>query len=190
MLSPVSWRQACCDLSSGHLSLPLRFVDCRKTLPHALAISVIGDEESRQASHGQPKTLYLRELEPGACKTLCLPRRPADLDMASNPILRIHYTGNVARLTLNGRLLNDDFYNGSTFEISLRRYASELASGDLRLEILPLQKNTPIYFEPKHRPEFHTDGTALRIDHAEIQYTEPQTPTRLAANNPAPSGFE
>ncbi len=110
---------------------------------------------------------------------------PADLDMAANPILRIRYTGDVARLTLNGRLLNDDFYNGSTFEIGLRRYASELASGDLRLEILPLRKDMPVYFEPKHRPEFNTDGTALRIDHAEIQYTEPQTPTRLAANNPA-----
>ena len=115
---------------------------------------------------------------------------PADLDMASNPILRIRYTGDVARLTLNGRLLNDDFYNGSTFEIGLRRHAAELASGDLRLEILPLQKDMPVYFEPKHRPEFNPDGTALRIDHAEIQYTDSQTPTRLAANTPAPSSFE
>jgi len=115
---------------------------------------------------------------------------PADLDMASNPILRIRYTGDVARLTLNGRLLNDDFYNGSTFEIGLRRYASELASGDLRLEILPLQKDMPVYFEPKHRPEFNTDGIALRIDHAEIQYTEPQTSTHLAASNPSPASLE
>ncbi|NDG69949.1 MAG: hypothetical protein EBY32_01365 [Proteobacteria bacterium] len=115
---------------------------------------------------------------------------PADLDMASNPILRIRYTGDVARLTLNGRLLNDDFYNGSTFEIGLRRYASELASGDLRLEILPLQKDMPVYFEPKHRPEFNTDGIALRIDHAEIQYTEPQPSTHLAASNPSPASLE
>ncbi|MFM8717660.1 MAG: beta-galactosidase [Spartobacteria bacterium] len=115
---------------------------------------------------------------------------PADLDMASNPILRIRYTGDVARLTLNGRLLNDDFYNGSTFETGLRRHAAELASGELRLEILPLQKDMPVYFDPGHRPEFNADGTALRIDLVEIQYTEPQTPTRLAANNPASSGFE
>jgi hypothetical protein len=44
------FRQPGCDLSRGHLSFPLRFVDYRKTLPHALAISVIRDEESRQAS--------------------------------------------------------------------------------------------------------------------------------------------
>jgi hypothetical protein len=115
---------------------------------------------------------------------------PADLDMASNPVLRINYTGDVARLTLNGRLLNDDFYNGSIFEIGLRRHAAELATGDLRLEILPLQKDMPVYFEPKHRPEFNPDGIALRIDHAEIQYTEPQAPTRLAANNPEPASLK
>jgi CO/xanthine dehydrogenase Mo-binding subunit len=61
---------------------------------------------------------------------------------------------------------------------------------ELRLEILPLQKDMPVYFEPKHRPEFNADGTALRIDHAEIQYTEHQPTTRLASNNPAPSLLE
>jgi hypothetical protein len=48
----------------------------------------------------------------------------------------------------------------------------------------------PVYFEPKHRPEFKPDGTALRIDHAEIQYTEPQLPTRLASNTPALPSLE
>ena len=47
---PCGFCQACCDLSRCHLSFPLRFVDCRKTLPHALSVSVISDEESRQAS--------------------------------------------------------------------------------------------------------------------------------------------
>ena len=47
---PCGFRQPCCNLSRCHLSFPLRFVDCRKTLPHALSISVVGDEESRQAS--------------------------------------------------------------------------------------------------------------------------------------------
>lgn len=115
---------------------------------------------------------------------------PADLDMASNPILRIHYTGDVARLTLNGRLLTDDFYSGSVFEIGLRRYAPELASGDLRLEILPLQKDMPVYFEPGVRPEFNSDGTALRIDRAEIHHTEPKIPDQLALTTTTPLGGE
>jgi hypothetical protein len=41
----------------------------------------------------------------------------------------------------------------------------------------------PVYFEPEHRPEFTSEGTLLRIDHAEIQFTNPQAPTRLAAHN-------
>ena len=114
---------------------------------------------------------------------------PADLDMATNPILRIHYTGDVARLALNGRLVTDDFYNGTVFEIGLRRYASELASGDLRLEILPLQKDMPVYFEPRYRPEFNPNGTALRIDRVEIHHTEPNIPDRLAlATTESPGG--
>jgi hypothetical protein len=48
----------------------------------------------------------------------------------------------------------------------------------------------PVYFEPKHRPDFNPDGTALRIEHAEIQYTDSQTPTRLVANNPALPSLE
>jgi hypothetical protein len=115
---------------------------------------------------------------------------PADLDMASNPILRIRYTGDVARLTLNGRLLTDDFYNGTVFEIGLRRYASELAGGELQLEILPLQKDMPIYFEPGSRPDFNSDGTALRIDRAEIHRTEPNIPDQLALTATTPLSGE
>ena len=107
-------------------------------------------------------------------------RLPSDLNMEANPILRIHYKGDVARLTLNGRLLNDDFYNGNVFEIGLKRYAPEVVTGDLCLEILPLQKGMPIYFEPGIRPVFDKHGMALSIDRAEICYTEVAPPSRFA----------
>ena len=103
---------------------------------------------------------------------------PSDLNMNENPTLKIHYTGDVARLMLNGRLLNDDFYNGSAFEIGLKRYAPEITSGELLLAIFPLQKDMPVYFEPGCRPTFDNDGMALRIDQAEITYT--QTPNQIA----------
>lgn len=103
---------------------------------------------------------------------------PADLNMNANPVLKIHYTGDVARLILNGRLLNDDFYNGNAFEIGLKRYAPEITSGDLLLAIFPLQKDMPVYFEPGCRPAFDKEGMALRIDDAEITYT--QTPNQIA----------
>jgi hypothetical protein len=140
------------------------------------------DWRSRRADFPLPVSPGQREFASAAVWKVKL---PADLDMATNPILRIHYTGDVARLTLNGRLLNDDFYNGTVFEIGLRRYAPEIASGDLRLEILPLQKAMPVYFEPGCRPEFNSEGTALRIDRAEIHCTEPQLPARFSRSGNA-----
>lgn len=98
-------------------------------------------------------------------------RLPAGLEMKSNPILRIRYTGDAARLLLNGRLINDDFHNGSIFEIGLRRHAPEILSGELRLEILPLQKDMPVFFEPGARPRFCEAGKALELHAVEIAET-------------------
>jgi hypothetical protein len=139
------------------------------------------DWKSRNPEFSLPVSPGINDFQSAAVWRVKLPE---NLDMASNPILRIHYVGDVARLTLNGRLLNDDFYNGMVFEIGLRRYAPEILSGELFLEILPLQKSMPVYFEPDSRPSFASDGTALRIERAEIQYTEQKIPKRLASNVP------
>ena len=88
--------------------------------------------------------------------------------MSANPILRIHYQGDVARLLLNGRLINDNFYNGEVFEIGLRRFAPEILTGELTLQILPLQEAMPVYFEPGAKPRFNAEGLALKIERVEV----------------------
>jgi hypothetical protein len=93
---------------------------------------------------------------------------PAKTDLNSNPLLRVCYVGDCARLTLNGRLLDDNFYSGRNFEIGLKRYGSEILTGDLRLEILPLRKDAPIFFEPKDKPNFGSTGMAMTLKSAEI----------------------
>ncbi len=95
-------------------------------------------------------------------------RLPARLELNRNPLLRVHYVGNVARLTLNGKLLNDDFYSGREFDLGLQRYAPEIFNGDLRLEILPLRKDAPIFLEPKARPDFGTNESLVKLQSAEI----------------------
>jgi len=95
-------------------------------------------------------------------------RLPRPLDLRGDPRLRIHYAGDVARVTLNGRLLDDDFYSGRIFEIGLKRYAPEILTGDLRLEILPLRRDAPVYFEPGRKPDFGTNATCLRLEAVEI----------------------
>jgi hypothetical protein len=98
---------------------------------------------------------------------------PAKPDLAQDPLLRIHYLGDVARLTLNGKLLDDNFYNGRTFDLGLKRYAPEIFTGDLRLEILPLRKDAPIFIEPKDRPDFGTNESLIKLQSAEIICRQP-----------------
>ena len=93
---------------------------------------------------------------------------PANLNLNYQQLLRIHYVGDVARVTLNGKLLDDNFYNGRYFDISLKRYAPEIARGGLRLEILSLRRNAPIYFEPKDRPDFGANEDIVKLQSAEI----------------------
>ena len=89
---------------------------------------------------------------------------PANVDMSLDPILRLHYVGDVARVTLNGRLLTDDFYNGNVFEVGLRRYAPEVQNGDLQVAILPLRKDAPIYLADKTRLDFDTNNSVGRLE--------------------------
>lgn len=92
-------------------------------------------------------------------------RLPSGIDPETDPILRLHYLGDVARVTLNGKLLTDDFYNGKPFDIGLRRYAPGILTGDLEVAILPLQKNAPIYLANEAQPEFgNKPGVALLND--------------------------
>ena len=93
---------------------------------------------------------------------------PAKIDLVKNPLLRIQYIGDVARLTLNGKLIADNFYAGRPFDLGLKRYGMEIFTGDLRLEILPLRKDAPIFIEPKNRPDFGTNETLVKLQSAEI----------------------
>jgi hypothetical protein len=76
---------------------------------------------------------------------------PKNVDLGSDPILRFHYVGDVARVMLDGKLVTDDFYNGNAFEIGLRRHAPGILNDDLRIAILPLRKDAPIYMADKAR---------------------------------------
>ncbi len=93
---------------------------------------------------------------------------PANLDLGLDPIVRFHYVGDVARITLNGKLITDDFYNGNAFDLGLRRYAPEILNGDLRISILPLRKDAPIYMADKAHPDFGKNGSIVKLQSIEI----------------------
>jgi hypothetical protein len=99
---------------------------------------------------------------------------PAGIAMGSNPILRIHYVGDVARFTLNGRLLVDDFYNGRSFDLGLRRFSPEIKEGELQIAVLPLRKDAVagpkqrIFLADAARPDFGDSQAVSAIVSAEI----------------------
>ena len=59
-------------------------------------------------------------------------------------LLNIDYRGDVARLYADGKLLDDNFYNGRPFQYALWRLPKDCRQ--LKLRILPLQKDMPVYF--------------------------------------------
>lgn len=72
---------------------------------------------------------------------------------ASDLFVEIHYCGDCARLYADGRLIQDNFWNGKTMLARM----SDLLSPDgkkarkIELRILPLTKDVPIYLQSQQR---------------------------------------
>ena len=94
------------------------------------------------------------------------------LDGLSDVFLRVDYFGDVGRLYAGPRLLNDDFYKGTTWEIGLKRFAAEAFGKNLELKIMPLRKDAPIYLPAGAWPPFPPSGEIADVFgiHAEPEY--------------------
>jgi hypothetical protein len=84
-------------------------------------------------------------------------------------LLRIRYHGDVARLTQQGKLLNDDFWNGLVWETGLKEISNTplFAGRSLDLSILPLPKTYPMYLEKRNLLHKTEDGSFLSLDSVE-----------------------
>ena len=88
--------------------------------------------------------------------------------------LRIHYTGDVARLAAGSHLLTDDFSTGRPWLVGLTRFNPQIAqSGDkLQLSIYPLRPNPPVFFEPGLEPKANgPQAASLQSVELLTQYT-------------------
>lgn len=59
-------------------------------------------------------------------------------------LIDIEYRGDVARLYADGKLIDDNFYNGRHFQYALSRLPKDCKR--LELRILPIQENAPVYY--------------------------------------------
>jgi len=92
---------------------------------------------------------------------LALPSKlPADL---AEEFLEVNYVGDVARVLVNGRLLEDDFFKGPSWSVGLDRFKAELSESPLELDILPLRKDAPIFLEKRYWPQFPQAGQVAEL---------------------------
>ncbi|HHW47886.1 MAG TPA: glycosyl hydrolase family 35 [Clostridiaceae bacterium] len=59
------------------------------------------------------------------------------LDGLNDIFLEIEYSGDIGEAWMDGRLVNDNFNNGTTWEIGLKRFMPRLAQSGLFIHILP-----------------------------------------------------
>jgi beta-galactosidase len=80
-----------------------------------------------------------------------------------NLFLVAHYNGDVARLTSQGHLLEDIFYNGPPLHIGLDRFRDYITKKGLDLEILPRRADAPIFLEKPYRSSGDRSGQILEL---------------------------
>lgn len=73
-------------------------------------------------------------------------------------LLRIDYRGDVASAMIDGKLINDNFNNGTTWEIGLKRFLSEVAGKPIYLHITPLRKGSMVITDSTVGPHRMFEG--------------------------------
>lgn len=118
-------------LEAEEASVPTTHVPYQKTtgtgIPRMISIGVAGVAEEPTDADFEQAAIY----------KITLPEDRTGL-------LNIEYTGDCARLYADGKLIDDNFYNGRPFQYALWRLPSDLRT--LELRILPLQNSMPVLF--------------------------------------------
>ena len=82
-------------------------------------------------------------------------------------LLNIDYRGDVARLYADGKLIDDNFYNGRPFLYGLWRLPKDCKQ--LELRIMPLQKDMPVYFPREADTTLGEQVNRVTIHHRHLQ---------------------
>jgi hypothetical protein len=67
-------------------------------------------------------------------------------------LLRVDYTGDVARAYIGDQLIDDDFYSGHPWEIGLKHFAPEVLEKGITLKILPMPEKSAIFVQENAPP--------------------------------------
>ncbi len=76
--------------------------------------------------------------------------------------LDISYVGDAGRLYKGDSLIDDNFYDGTPWEIGLKRFSEDYAEG-MELRILALRKDAPIYIPKSSWPHFGDKSDVAQV---------------------------
>jgi beta-galactosidase len=94
---------------------------------------------------------------------------------AEDVLLELDFVGDIGRVFAGTTMLDDWYYNGQRWEIGLRQFGLK-PGAELKLSVLPLRADAPIYIDAAHRPAFAAGQTQV----AELRGARLLTVRRLA----------
>jgi hypothetical protein len=108
-----------------------------------------------------PMKPSVAEFSGAAVWKITVPAVPADAQV-SDVCLNIDYQGDEARLSDDGRLVDDNFWNGLPWTVGLKETlpAWRRAASELTLQVLPLPKPYPMYLKRAGALHFDAAGVA------------------------------
>ena len=75
-------------------------------------------------------------------------------------LLALDFVGDIGRVFAGTTMLDDWYYNGQRWQIGLRQFALKPGAA-LKLTVLPLRADAPIYIDAAHRPAFAAGQTQV-----------------------------
>lgn len=99
------------------------------------------------------------DFDAAAVYTITLPECEAE---EKDQFLKIEYKGDCARIYADGKLVEDNFWNGKPMLVRI----SDLAGKKIELRILPLRKDAPIYLQKEQKAQLDAakGDTLLTLD--------------------------
>jgi hypothetical protein len=140
--------------------------DVKQLRPAGEALPVKLAPPPNWRSSGVAQAPAEHDLPQAAKWSVTLPQE--DLNGLSEIFLDIRYTGDLARLVSNGKLLDDDFFNGLDWNVGLQRFLNHKKSNSFELSILPLRRDAPVYFEVPGGVDFGSYGQTVHLESVKL----------------------
>ncbi|WP_241846975.1 beta-galactosidase [Streptomyces sp. CB02414] len=83
-------------------------------------------------------------------------------------LLRVTYTGDVARAYIGGRLVADHFWYGPDWEIGLRRFAGQAVEHGVEIRVLPLPEESEVYVDASVRDGLAAGRKRAAVDRVSL----------------------